>query len=571
MDSDPLKILLIEDNAGDVRLVREHLLDAFGAGNFEAVAVGTLAAAGELVRTASKPCSWQVVLLDLALPDSFGLDTLARWHGHCPSVPVIVLTGQSDGGLAISAVRQGAQDYLVKGQIDGPLLQRAIRYAIERKRGEEALRHANEELEHRVQQRTAELSETNGRLINEIRERELAQQKISALLQLEQRARAEVEEANRSKDEFLATLSHELRTPLNAILGWAEIMRTGDPTPQEIREGIEIIERNARAQARLVEDVLEVSRIICGKLRLNPQPLDLVNVLDAALASARPTAQIKHLNLVREVEPATAPVQGDLDRLQQVISNMLSNAIKFTPTRGLVRVSLKRRERDFQIEVADTGIGIRADFLPYVFDRFRQSDSSSTRTHGGLGLGLSIARHLVEMHGGTISVASDGDGCGTTFVVTLPALTERHGERPGALGASAALPQVPGLRVLVVEDDPDARRLLSRLLRRSGAEVHESVSTAEALALLDELEVDVLVSDIAMPGEDGYSLIRRLRASPQARLRNLPALALSAFARPEDKSRALSAGFQTHIAKPYEPVELLLLLGELVPTATTAS
>ncbi len=569
MENGPLKILLIEDNAGDARLVREHLSDSFGRAQFELVHAASLTAAanladGERCDGAKECAEWDVVLLDLALPDSFGLETLSHWHRQCPTAPTIVLTGHNDEALALTAVREGAQDYLVKGQIDASLLTRSIRYAIERKRTQEALRQAKDLLERRVEERTAELRESNTRLKNEINEREAAQVQISALLEAEQRARAEVEEANRSKDEFLATLSHELRTPLNAILGWAEILRTGEPSASELREGIEIIERNARSQARLVEDVLEVSRIICGKLRLNPSNVDLVNVIDAALASARPAAQIKSIDLSREFEPGAAMVRGDIDRLQQIVANMLSNAIKFTPSRGTVRVCLRRRERDFQIEVQDSGIGIRADFLPYVFDRFRQSDSSSTRAHSGLGLGLSIARHLIEMHGGTIVVASEGENRGATFTVTLPALSERPAERTGALAAANALPKLPGVRVLVVEDDPDSRRLLTRLLRRSDAEVRDVGSAAEAVAALEDFAAEMVVSDIAMPSEDGYSLMRRLRLSPEPRIRNVPALALSAFARPEDKSRALSAGFQAHIAKPYEPFDLLTLLVELL-------
>ncbi len=573
MENGPLKILLIEDNAGDARLVREHLADSFGPENFHLRTASTLLAAAavlgeDLPGDAADCAGWDVVLLDLALPDSFGLETLARWLPHCPTVPIIVLTGHNDEALALSAVREGAQDYLVKGQIDGSLLTRAIRYSIERKRTQEAVRQAKETLERRVEERTAELREINTRLKNEVNEREAAQVQISALLHAEQQTRAEVEEANRSKDEFLATLSHELRTPLNAILGWAEILQTGDPSPGELREGIDIIERNARAQARLVEDVLEVSRIICGKLRLNPRTVDLVNIIDAAVASARPAAQLKSIGLTRQVGPGTALVRGDVDRLQQVVSNMLSNAIKFTPSRGQVRVALHRRERDFLIEVQDSGIGIRADFLPYVFDRFRQSDSSSTRSHGGLGLGLSIARHLIEMHGGTIAATSDGENRGSTFTLMLPALTERSGERPGGLLDPAnALPRLTGVRVLIVEDDPDSRRLLTRMLRRSDAVVRETGSAAEAVAALEDFDAEVIISDIAMPSEDGYSLMRRLRTSPLPRVRDVPALALSAFARPEDKSRALSAGFQAHIAKPYEPSDLLGLLVELVEGA----
>ena len=562
MNSLPLHILLIEDNLGDARLVREHLADAPGKPPFTLDHASSLGSAFNRLGQGVQP---DVALLDLSLPDSHGSETLARLLATAPALPVIVLTGFDDESSAVNAVREGAQDYLVKARIDGNALFQSIRYAVERKRAAEALRRANEELERRVEERTGALKDANAHLQVEINERKLAQAQIVELLRFEQQARAAVETANRSKDEFLATLSHELRTPLNAILGWSEILRTGDPSPGEVSEGMEIIERNARAQARLVEDVLEVSRIICGKLRLNSRPLDLAPTLEAAVASVRPAATAKGVVLSRRFDVDTAPVEGDPDRLQQVVNNVLSNALKFTPAGGAITVQLRPREPDgetFEVIVADSGIGIRAEFLPFVFDRFRQSDASSTRAHGGLGLGLSITRHLLELHGGTVTVASPGEGLGSTFTLSLPAArqpTPEGGNRFGSpAGGAGNLPRLPGVRALVVDDAVDSLRLIARLLRRCGAqEVHEAESAAQAVATLETFEANVLVSDIAMPGEDGYSLIRRLRARPEPRLRDLPAVALSAFARPEDKARALEAGFQTHLPKPTEPADLL--------------
>ena len=578
----PIRLLLVEDNPGDARLVHEHLADVESGRSLTLDDAPSLAAAVAKVRAGLKP---DIVLLDLSLPDSFGLETLARWQAEAPALPVIVLTGSDDEALAVAAVREGAQDYLVKGRIDGPLLLQAIRYAIERKLVQEDLRLAKTDLERRVEERTAELRDINTQLQREITVRTLAQQQAAELLQREQAARLMVESANRSKDEFLAILSHELRTPLNAILGWAEILQGGEASRAEVREGVEIIERNARSQARLVEDVLEVSRIICGKVRLNVVPLDLASVVDAALTSARPTASAKGITLSREVEPVDRLISGDPDRLQQVVWNLLSNALKFTPRGGQVGVRVRLRGDSAEIQVKDTGVGIKEDFLPYVFERFRQSDASSTRSHGGLGLGLSITRHLVEMHGGTVSAASAGDGQGAVFTVLLPLESQPAANAPIAGGESpvqteradvaapAALPSLEGRRVLVVDDEADSRRLLVHLLSRTHAIVREAESVSAALAALQDWSADVLISDIAMPGEDGYGLIRRLRQSAEVEWRTLPAIALTAFARTEDREAALAAGFQMHLAKPFQPLTLLTAVASLAsvePTMVTS-
>jgi signal transduction histidine kinase len=569
----PIRLLLVEDNPGDARLVREHLADVVGREHFVLATAPTLAEA----KTLAAGGPFDIVLLDLSLPDSAGLETLAHWRLAAPELPVIVLTGSDDEALAIAAVREGAQDYLVKGRIDGDVLTQAIRYAIERKHVQEVLEHAKADLERRVEERTAELREINAQLQSEIAERTLAQQQAAALLQSEQAARVLVESANRSKDEFLAVLSHELRTPLNAILGWAEILRGGDSSAAEVQEGVEIIERNARAQARLVEDVLEVSRIICGKVRLTLAEVDLATIIDAAVTSARPAAAARGVHLRRTGTDAPIPISGDPDRLQQVVSNLLSNAIKFTPGGGSVEVATGRQEQAAVVRVQDTGIGIREDFLPLVFDRFQQSDASSTRNHSGLGLGLSITRHLVELHGGSIDAASDGEGQGAVFTVALPLSTSTAGlplrSAPGMAECLASCPDradlaaLVGVRVLLVDDEADSRGVVARLLSRAGVEVTEAASAGEATQILAAWEPDLLISDIAMPGEDGYSLLRRLRASPQERLRELPALAFTAFARPEDAQQATQAGFTRHLAKPVAPAALFAAVVALAALA----
>jgi PAS domain S-box-containing protein len=406
-------------------------------------------------------------------------------------------------------------------------------------------------------------------LVSDVTERRQAEAERARLLQAEQEARADAETANRTKDEFLATLSHELRTPLNAILGWAQLMRLGSLREEDIGHGLETIERNAKVQAQLVEDLLDLSRIISGKLRLDMRATDLAKVIEAALDSVRPAADAKQIRVVSLLDAAPGPVLGDAGRLQQVIWNLLSNAIKFTPAHGTVELTLQRIAGRAQIRVSDSGIGIKPDFLPYVFERLRQADSSSTRRHGGLGLGLAIARHLIESHGGTIAASSDGENRGATFTVSLPlslnAVVNSPEQDESSTGAGLSLPRrLEGVRVLVVDDEPDARELVSRALQRDGADVQAAGSTEEALGAIDALNPDILVSDIAMPGEDGYDLIHKLRSREQSHGRHLPAVALTAYARQEDRERALRAGFQEHLAKPVEPTRLSAVLANLI-------
>jgi signal transduction histidine kinase/ActR/RegA family two-component response regulator len=378
-------------------------------------------------------------------------------------------------------------------------------------------------------------------------------------------ARLQAEAASRLKDEFLATISHELRTPLNGILGWARLLRVGRLSAEEMRRALETIERNAQAQNRLIEDLLDISRIISGKMRLDMREVKLVPVIEAALNVVRPVAEAKGVHLQSLLDAGMEAVAGDADRLQQVIWNLLSNAIKFTPRGGEVRVQLKLTKTQAEISVSDTGAGISPEFLPYVFDRFRQADGSSTRLHGGLGLGLAIVRHLVELHGGTVQAHSAGLGQGATFTLTFPLIASYQ---PDVLPlVSHTLPtdlkiSLDGVHVLLVDDDPSTRDLLFTLLVSKGATVSAVASAAAGLAALTSLP-DIIISDIEMPEEDGYAFIRKVRSAEQGRAAQVPAIALTAYARVEDRVRAISAGYQMHVPKPVEPTELLLVIASL--------
>ena len=396
----------------------------------------------------------------------------------------------------------------------------------------------------------------------------------------------EAQEVNRLKDEFLATLSHELRTPLTAVLGWTRLLATGQLDEAASKRALETIERNAQAQVQLVDDILDVSRIIRGKLRLNVRAVELAPVVEAAVDAVRPAADAKGIRLQVVLDRLAGPVSGDPDRLQQIVWNLLSNAIKFTPKEGRVQVLLSRADSHLDVTVSDSGPGIDAEFLPYVFDRFRQADPTTTRTHGGLGLGLAIVRHLTELHGGTVRAESAGEGGGATFRVTLPLLAMQPAAQqspppqpPHAPAAESAgrdeagdggdgfrlecPPELEGLRVLIVEDDADSRALLVAVLRQCRAEVLAVPNVAEALDAFDAWLPDVLVSDIEMPGEDGYALIRQVRARPAEQGGRIPAAALTAYARAEDRMRALLAGFQIHVPKPVEPAELAAVVASL--------
>jgi PAS domain S-box-containing protein len=382
---------------------------------------------------------------------------------------------------------------------------------------------------------------------------------------------ADAQAANRMKDEFLAVLSHELRTPLNAIVGYSRLLRGGILPAEKAARGLETLERNATWLTQIVEDVLDVSRIVSGKIRLDVQPVELQVIIDNAVASIQPAADAKHVRLQSMVDPGVGPVSGDPGRLQQVVWNLVSNAVKFTPKKGRVQVRLERVNSHVEIVVSDTGIGIRPDFVPFVFERFRQADSSTTRKTGGLGLGLAIVRHIVEMHGGTVEASSAGEGQGATFRVRLPLMimppaaleTRREHPRTERREALTGLGDLAGIRVLAVDDEEDALALLRVVLETAGAEVTTLRSPVTALERIEELQPHVLVVDLGMPEMDGFELIARIRKSTNAIVRDLPAAALTAFARSEDRTKALRSGFEMHLAKPVDPGELVASVATL--------
>jgi PAS domain S-box-containing protein len=392
-------------------------------------------------------------------------------------------------------------------------------------------------------------------------------QDISRLKQVE----TELRQANQLKDEFLATVSHELRTPLTSILGWSRLLRSGGFDEAATLRALETIERNAKLQARIVDDLLDISKIITGKLALKVDFIDLVPVIEAAIETVRPAAEAKEIKLQMVLDPSAGQVLGDAIRLQQVIWNLLSNSVKFTPRLGSVQIRLERIGSHIEITITDTGKGIESEFLPYVFDRFRQADSSITRTHGGLGLGLALVRHLVELHGGSVHAYSKGQNEGATFIIKLPQLgfqKDSNIKQSDLSAENRALfnlpPELTGVRVLLVDDDPDTLGMLNVTLEQSNAEVKTAASTAEALELMERWMPDVLVSDIGMPGEDGYELIRKIRDKGPNRGGKIPAVALTAFAGEIDRNRILTAGFNKHISKPVEPQDLLVLIAGLL-------
>lgn len=378
---------------------------------------------------------------------------------------------------------------------------------------------------------------------------------------------------NRLKDEFLATVSHELRTPLQSILGWARMLKTGHLPPERARAALDTIERNAKAQSQLIEDILDISRIIAGKARIRAEPVDVGSILTSALDTSLPAARAKGVTLVSDLPADLGTLNGDPDRLQQVVWNLLSNAVKFTPPGGRVLLAAVRHDDHLTIAVEDNGQGIEPNFLPYVFDRFRQADAGPARAHGGLGIGLAIVRHIVEMHGGTVSVTSDGKAKGARFTVHLPLQSPLHtpappsSPPPASDPASIELDALSAVKVLVVDDQQDARELVVAILLHHGAEVLGAGSVDEALKLLVEAQVDVLVSDIGMPQRDGHDLIRELRESTSHA--RLPAIALTAYAHETDRARALQAGYDLHLAKPVEPVELVASVARLVRRAAS--
>jgi signal transduction histidine kinase len=481
-----------------------------------------------------------LILSDVMMPVMAG-DALVRElraHRELDGIPIVVLTAKADHALRVGLLREGAQDFLTK-----PL--------------------TPEELRARV---------TNFVMLK--RTRDVLQAALSSQSRDLTSMADQLAAANRAKDEFLAVLSHELRTPLTPILSWSLLLRQGQLDAATAEHGLETIERNAQLQARIVEDLLDVSRAITGKLRLNVRPIGLEPVVRAAIESVRPAAEAKDICVEVAIGAEPGEVSGDAERLQQVVWNLLANAIKFTPPGGRVEVQLGRVGTHVELRVNDSGTGIEPSTLPRLFERFWQADSSTTRAHGGLGLGLAVVRHLVELHGGTVRAESGGEGQGASFTVALPRLTLR---RPAAVGATHAPAAedaatggdvLRGLRVMVVDDDLDTCEIVGAVLRRAGAEVRTCMSASQALTVLDSWVPDLLVSDIAMPGEDGYTLIRKVRARKSEEGGRMVAMALTAYGREEDRMRALSAGFQEHVGKPIQPSQLVRLVARVTGHGT---
>ncbi|HEX2222962.1 MAG TPA: response regulator [Thermoanaerobaculia bacterium] len=525
-----MRLLLIDDSPDDRLLARRALLKDFADLPLEVEEIGD----PESLRRFLEAGGFDAVVTDYQLQWGDGLEVLRDVKALFPGCPVVMFTSSGDEEVAVEAMKSGLDDYILKTPRHYSRLPVALRTALDRA----AMRR--------------ELEEERARRLE--RERE---------------ARLAAESASQMKDEFLATLSHELRTPLNAIVGWAALLRTGDLQGEKFLRAVESIERNARAQARLIEDLLDVSAIIFGKLSLEARPIDLLPVVEGAVDVVRATAEAKGVRLESRLKPGAGPLLGDPDRLQQVAWNLLSNAIKFTPRGGTVEVVLETFGEYVRLTVCDDGPGIDPTFHPFLFEPFRQANRTLTRRHGGLGLGLAIVKRLVDLHGGEVRAENRGPGQGARFVVDLPLNAEppeRRAQPADGLRASGieCPPQLDGLRILVVDDEPDSRELVSTILTECGAEVATAASVEEALGVLEPFQPDVLISDIAMPERDGYELIRaiRERASREGSAR-LPAVALTAHARAEDRLRSFQSGFDLHVVKPVDPAELLGVVATL--------
>lgn len=632
MASETLKALLVEDNPADVALLTELLQDG-DAKSWQITNFKQLSQA----LTELQSNEFDVILLDLSLPDSQGMDTVVQVYGAVPHIPIIVLTGLPDKNLALQAVAKGAQDYLVKGQISPELLVKTIEYAIERSQILRKLQQREREFRtlvehtpdiiarHDRQHRyvyinpamtkefgiTAEtfLGKTpselnyfqeNSQLWENCLESALTTGKIQieefplinqdepktyqiyavpefgvdgsvdsvvtiarniTKLRQTEAAFAESETLNRMKNEFLAMLSHELRTPLNPILGWTRLLQTRSFSSEQIKSALATIERNAQRQAQLVEDLLDLSQMLRGQIRLKLAPVQLIEPINAAIKIVRLAAESKSIQIETVFNSQVGYVRGDATRLQQVMENLLSNAVKFTPEGGKIIIHLQQIADEVQITVSDNGKGIKPSFLPFVFERFRQEDSSNTRQFGGLGLGLALVRQILEAHGGTVSAASPGEGQGAIFTVRLPVLSSSPAITHQPPDESQVFNLV-GAKILLVEDEPDSCDLIVWILEQAGASVTAATSATVALNVLAHSKFDVMVSDIGLPDIDGYSLLKQVRALPSAQ--ELIAIALTAYAGEVNQQTALAAGYQQHLSKPIEPDVLVLKIAELI-------
>lgn len=518
-----LRILLIDDNRGDRLLVIRELRKSFS--DVQTTEVGEPSE----FASALEAGEFDLVITDYQLLWSNGLAVLQEIKSRYPDCPAIMFTNSGSEEVAVNGMKQGLSDYVLKGQ---PLyrLTIAIRESLEKQRIRREYEKAVEQLK-----------------LSEERFRQQAK---------------ELAEANQLRDEFLAVLSHELRTPLNSILGWVQMLRKGTLSPTKVAYALETIERNAKLQTQLIEDLLDISRILQGKLNLIKAPVDLVQTIEAALETVRLAAEAKHIQIETHLATRGNFVGGDSGRLQQVMWNLLSNAVKFTPERGKIAIYLNYVNLKAQIIVKDTGSGISPEFLPYVFEYFRQADSSITRNFGGLGLGLAIARQITELHGGTIQAESPGEGQGATFTVMLPLMATTLETSEQTFSANNTF-DLQTLKVLVVDDEQDNLDLIAFILEDAGATVTAVNSAREALAVLGEFNPDVLVSDIGMPEMNGYELVKQVQASLLPG-ESIPAIALTAYAGEADQQQAIAAGFQIHLSKPVEPNELIKTISELV-------
>ena len=501
-----------------------------------------------------------VILLDVNMPDMSGLETAAmiRRRRKVQHTPIIFLTAYADDLRAEQAYSLGAVDYIVSPAVP-EVLRTKVAVFVELERMRVALARSHRLLEQRVLDRTRELTETNARLQAEIAERSRVEEQRAVLLAREQMLRAAAEESSRLKDEFLATLSHELRTPLNVIVGWTTVLRTGRLEPAGVSRALDIIDRNVWSQKHLIDDLLDVSRIVAGTFDLDMKAVDLRQIVAATLEAFHPAALAKNVTIASALDTSGGSTRGDPARLQQVVSNLVSNAIKFTPSGGKVHVTLACRGTYTEIAVTDTGEGIAPAFLPHVFDRFRQQDGSIARRHGGLGLGLAIARDLIALHGGTIEAASGGEGQGATFTVRLPIREHVDGEQERRQATDLSLRPLDGLHVLAVDDDADTLEAVRLMLERAGAVVSVAASGREALELLLRERPDAMVTDIGMPDLDGYALIEQVRSLDPEFGGRTPAVALTAHVSLADRLRAITAGYQHHVAKPVHPDDLAVM------------
>jgi signal transduction histidine kinase len=479
-----------------------------------------------------------VLVLDWQLPGMSGIEVcrfLRSAHDEM-ELPILMLTVYGHKSDLVEGLSAGANDYLTK-PYDAPELVARVATLIR---------------------------------INMLHERARRAERRSAdLLARERVARADAEAANQAKDDFLAMVSHELRTPLNAILGWTRMARSGSIAPHQVEKALATVERNAIAQTQLIDDLMDMSRILSGRLTIDEEPVELVNLIQTSVDAVRPSAEGKGVTLELRIDPEGGKIVGDPARLQQVILNLLTNAIKFTPSGGKVRIALERRDAHIHVSVVDSGVGIAPEFLPHVFERFRQGDIGARRLQGGLGLGLAIVKHIVELHDGSVGAESAGVGRGATFVVTLPRAKRAAGsaatesEYPTHLADVTGSTRLAGLCVLIVDDDADALDLLGAMLKQHGADIVSAGTVSKALEAMAECHPDILVSDVAMPNRDGHDLIRSVRALSPEKGGRIPALALTAFARPQDRTQALAAGFNMYASKPVDPPELIVSVANL--------